>query len=284
MRFSQRMGITPVRDQLQKERMDKPLRVALWNVLDLHIWQDLRSEHYLMSDAPLTLLVKRIWWHFLDRPLDQLPDTSSEVVEDFRAIVLGDSDSHYVFDFIEFLVQATGDIRERMPVHLNDMLARNMSAYRIVGGEVVEVTEEEQVVALETALEDTKPLATVRPHIENALRLFSDRKAPDYRNSIKESISAVEAMCRLVIGEPKATLGKALKKVEPKVAAHPGLRGAFEKLYWYANDEGGIRHAMVDDTQVGLTEARYMLVACSAFVSYLVDKANEAGISLESPD
>jgi hypothetical protein len=278
------MGITSVRTELQKEGMDEALRVALWNVLDLAMWQDLRGEHYLIWDAPLTVLVKRIWWHFLDQPLDRLPDTSSEVVEDFRSIVLGDSDWHYVFDFIEFLVQETGDTHGRMPVQLNAVLKRHMSAYRIIGDQVVEVTEEEQVAAIETALTDTRPLSGVREHLQNALRLFSDRETPDYPNSIKESISAVEAMCRLVIGDSNATLGKALKKIEPELAVHPALKGAFDKLYGYTSNQGGIRHAMVDDTQVGLTEARYMLVACSAFVSYLIDKANEAGISLESPD
>ena len=42
----------------------------------------------------------------------------------------------------------------------------------------------------------------------------------DYRNSIKESISAVEAMARLVAENPKATLADALKAIERRGALH----------------------------------------------------------------
>jgi hypothetical protein len=45
------------------------------------------------------------------------------------------------------------------------------------------------------------------------LDLFEGRKATDFRNSIKESISAVEAMCQILTGDDKATLGQALKKL-----------------------------------------------------------------------
>ena len=43
--------------------------------------------------------------------------------------------------------------------------------------------------------------------------MFSDREALDYRNAVKESISAVEPICRSVSGMSSATLGDALKKV-----------------------------------------------------------------------
>ena len=40
-----------------------------------------------------------------------------------------------------------------------------------------------------------------------------DRKAPDYRNSIKESISAVEGMCQAINNDANATLGQAIKRL-----------------------------------------------------------------------
>jgi hypothetical protein len=45
--------------------------------------------------------------------------------------------------------------------------------------------------------------------------LFAGRKAPDYRNSIKESISTVEALCNIMVGS-SATLGQTLEKLEDK--------------------------------------------------------------------
>ena len=43
---------------------------------------------------------------------------------------------------------------------------------------------------------------------------MTDRKTPNYRNSIKESISAVEALCKIITENEKATLGKALKIID----------------------------------------------------------------------
>lgn len=64
---------------------------------------------------------------------------------------------------------------------------------------------------------------------------MSDRKAPDYRNSIKESICAVEAICRVITKQKNATLGQALKKVESDISLHPALKNSFSSLYGYTS-------------------------------------------------
>lgn len=110
----------------------------------------------------------------------------------------------------------------------------------------------------------------VKTYIENALKHLSSRPEPDYRNSIKESISAVEALCREITGD--TTLGPALKALEKKGVVIPRfLQAGIEKLYVYTNDsKTGIRHALMDDAEVPtFDEAKFMLVTCCAFVNYL---------------
>ena len=102
---------------------------------------------------------------------------------------------------------------------------------------------------------------------------FSDRRSPDYRNSIKESISAVESLIRVLATDHCADLGKALSSVEKNVSLHPALKKAFSALYGYTSDEGGIRHALMDQNNVEFEDAKYMLVTCSAFVNYLLAKS-----------
>ena len=143
------------------------------------------------------------------------------------------------------------------------------------------MTSEEEIIAVEEALSTSDSLQPVRIHLKTALDLFSDRKNPDYRNSIKESISAVEALCRIITGNPKATLGDALREVEKKVELHGALKGAFEKLYGYTSDEGGIRHSLLDESTLNFEDAKFMLVCCSAFINYLASKASDAGIELQ---
>ena len=46
----------------------------------------------------------------------------------------------------------------------------------------------------------------------------------------------------------------------------PALRVAFPKLYGWTGDEDGVRHVIMDEANVGFAEAKFMIVACSAFV------------------
>ena len=114
----------------------------------------------------------------------------------------------------------------------------------------------------------------VYEHLSKASRLLADREKPDYENSIKESISAVEAVCEEMTGitGKEATLGKMLKKLEDNgVEVHAGLKNAFNVLYGYTSDANGIRHAgNIGGPASTFEEAKFMLVSCSAFINYLL--------------
>jgi hypothetical protein len=113
----------------------------------------------------------------------------------------------------------------------------------------------------------SKSADTVREHIQAALAFMSDRTSPDFRNSIKESISAIEAIVRMKTGESAVGMSSTLKKL-PHL--HPALREAMSKLYGYTSDANGIRHALMDGpSTTSYEDAKFMLVVCSAFASYL---------------
>ncbi|MCZ7542089.1 MAG: hypothetical protein M5R40_00440 [Anaerolineae bacterium] len=106
--------------------------------------------------------------------------------------------------------------------------------------------------------------------------MLADRENPDYRNSIKEAISAVEATAKIITGDKKATLRQALKRL----GLHPALESGLSSIYGYTSDADGIRHALTDEPNVTHDDAKFMLVSCSAFVNYLIARANKAGIQL----
>jgi hypothetical protein len=112
----------------------------------------------------------------------------------------------------------------------------------------------------------------VKTHLETAITLFSNRNSPDYRNCIKESISAVESICQIISGDNKAELGKALKIISNKINIHQALQQGFIKIYGYTSDSSGIRHSLLDESTVSFEDAKYMLIACSAFINYLIEK------------
>lgn len=153
---------------------------------------------------------------------------------------------------------------------LNAEFKKNHFAYRIIDNIVVEISNEEEIKTIEQAQEENTN--NIRIHLSQALRLCSNRDTPDYRNSIKESISAVEAYCREKTG--CSSLGDALNKLKKVGLEIPSdLNTAFVKLYAYTNQKDtGIRHAlMVDDGTYTPTyaEAIFMVVSCSAFINYL---------------
>lgn len=142
------------------------------------------------------------------------------------------------------------------------------------------ISSSAEVASIESALSTTSAtgLAGAHTHIATALQLLAKRPDPDYRNSIKESISAVEALAKQLGTADSQGLAGALSELGKKVPLHGAFRSALLSLYGYTSDEGGIRHAMLEEPSLGYEEAKYMAVACSAFVNFLAAKAQRAGI------
>jgi hypothetical protein len=130
----------------------------------------------------------------------------------------------------------------------------------------------------EAASTDTSLLRPVSTHIRTALSLLADRQNPDYWNSMKESISAVEALCKIITGMGKATLGPALDAVKKTTDLHPKPHEAFMALYSYTSDTHGIRHALKHDGEPEAEVAMFMRVACFAFVIYVTEKGRKNGL------
>ena len=154
---------------------------------------------------------------------------------------------------------------------------REYMGYRFVDGKIVAITDKNEIREIETAC--TNPFEGCRTHIQKAVGFLADRDKKDYKNSIKESISAVESICKIIADNDKAELKEALKALKDKgLQLHGALEKAFLTLYGYASDEGGIRHGeRLFESNVTFEEAKFMLVSCSAFVNYLIAEYGKQG-------
>lgn len=188
--------------------------------------------------------------------------------------IINSSEWYTIFDFIErYLAICDDDKALRMQEEFNRILESEVSAYRIVDKKIIPITNKSEIATVEEAM--NTDFDAVRIHLEKALVLFADRRKPDYENSIKESISAVESMCCIITGTTgkNATLGNTLKKLkENGVHIHQAMEKAFLSLYGYTSDEDGIRHGGIDFTNAPSEDAKYMLISCSAFINYLIEK------------
>ena len=276
--FSQRKGLKPVLEVAQIGAMSSELRSSLWNALDTAFWS---TESFVYGrhggHGEIEDFSRVVWSHYFKKPVDARPahgqpGRGRKILEEIRAYFFN-CEWNEVYDFLEFLVRIHARDKPRFADYLNQILAREVAGYKFIDGFIVDITDAQESDMLADALADTR-FKPVTAHLERALQLLADRKQPDYRNSIKESVSAVEAMARVVSESPKATLGEALKVLEKKGRLHPALKDGFSKLYGYTNDDDGIRHAMLDEPNIDQSDAKYFLLSCTSFINYL--KANLA--------
>lgn len=215
--------------------------------------------------------------------MDDVPNDSHDAKRWLKKWFFDEAQWDEVYDFIEFVattaVDPSYDVHaEGFRVCCNQTMEREVAGYRFVGAHISPVTNETEMKEIEQVLvsADEKRLSGVQEHINAALSKMSNRKQPDYRNSIKESISAVESISNVISGDSKADLGKALKVLKTKIDLHPALEQAFLKIYGYTSDEGGIRHALMEQSTCDFEDAKFMLVSCSAFINYLIMKGEKA--------
>ncbi|MGI5858741.1 MAG: AbiJ-NTD4 domain-containing protein [Tepidanaerobacteraceae bacterium] len=278
MLFSQRHGYKPVKEIIQIDKMDIDLRNALWDSLCIHYWRLIEEDH-----EDLDVLIKIMWHLYFKEPIDTIPEHWGQIYKYIRKYFF-ECEWYEVYDFIEFIAAKYNPSLSRYSYYererkneeykefCNNVLERESSGYRFVDEYITKITSEQEIETIEKALKRDGKYKPVRIHLDTALQLLTDKRKPDYRNSIKESISAVEALCKVITNDDKATLGKALTLVEQKYGLHAALKGAFEKLYGYSSDADGIRHALLDESKLGYEDALYILITCSAFINYLLDK------------
>jgi len=255
--------------------MDQDLRVSLWSVFYLSFVK--KEQFQSMPSKGYGHLLRSVWFLFLKKPIDEFEANSRSLVDTIKTGFI-EWEWFCVFDFLEFVVKINSyeEVIDEFMSTCNRHLEREVSAYRFVDKQIVEITSEEEIKEIEQVINVDDKFHGVRQHTKTALSLMSDRKTPDYRNSIKESISAVESLCKIISRDPKATLNKALDSIEKtgSIKFHPAQKKGYQNLYGYTSDAEGIRHALMYKETLSFEDAKYMLVVCSAFVNYLISKTN----------
>jgi AbiJ N-terminal domain 4 len=193
---------------------------------------------------------------------------------------------HTVYDLLEFMADGVEEFTyggvnsNAFQTHSNDLLKLENAGYRFVAGKLTEVTSPADIESIERALRDAEShgFSAVHTHIKQALDLLGKRPEPDYRNAIKEAISAVESAANLIQTGKKRTLDPVLDLLEKRLKLHRAFKDALSKLYGFTSDDSGIRHALMYEPTVDDADTRFFIVACSAFVSWLIVKADQAGL------
>lgn len=188
-----------------------------------------------------------MWEYFFKEPIDEIPNTELQVINTIKKFFYS-SNLFLIYDMLEFF----SSLYEYPHVfniddYINDcnfILERENAAYRFINKRVVPITDEIEINEIEEAFSITNKFTALMGanlHLNNALEKLSNRKNPDYRNSIKESISAVESLAKVITKDENASLGSALKELKKKNVFHKAFLDGLEKLYGYTSDPNGTK-------------------------------------------
>lgn len=268
--FSRRNGYN--NDAIQIECVSEALKkriIAAFYKEEFDVYDTLDYKNYTTGIEDM-MIEMGITYEFPNTKIDKQNNA-----QELQKYIINSDKWYIIFDFIERYLGITSDKEKvkKMTKIFNHILEDEASAYRILDGKIVPIVNESELLTIEEAKNSSYD--SVRIHISKAIDLFADRKKPDYENSIKESISAVEAMCCIITGlnGKDATLGNALNKLEKSgIHIHKAMKSGFSSLYGYTSDESGIRHGGIDFTNAPAEDAKYMLISCSAFTNYLIEK------------
>jgi hypothetical protein len=274
-KFSERMGLKEDLPTIQTDGMNDALRNSLWNFL--HTLYESKYDYWIS-------VAKWSARFFFKVPLDELPfgsyDNRKWLKTHFYNLKW-----YEVYDFIEFIVNGHDKIiryhnqnRPKLIKSINIIFEQELSGFRFISGILAPVSNPTETGEISSAIEATArdELIGAHEHLRAALTLLGKKPVPDYRNSIKEAISAVESITKQLTKSDAQGLSGALEELSKNAEIHGALKAGFIKLYGYTSDEDGIRHAILDQPNVGFDEAKYMVVSCSAFVNYLIAKAQKA--------
>ena len=279
--FSERYGY--VHRAIQIESMDTALKNGLWNALHrLILVNTTRPSQKLLS---VLQLMRHIWIdHFKETEESlskNLPFLAGRIdpaeVEELRSSIkyrFYTTDWYRAYDLIEFVGQNIVCNTDQFRLDCNFALERERAGYRFVNRLIAPITNDLEIEAIESAISQSEEPAV---HLRRALERLSDRQTPDFSNSMKDSILAVESQARITMGDPAATLGKLLHRLQKERGLPTNIKTAIEALHRYTSSAVGIRHGLVGrEKDVNFHMAKFVLVVCSACVNFIAVNAEDS--------
>lgn len=280
--FSDRNNINPISKDIQYFEFEKHTRIKLKN-FSFKIIDNYQSyfDYYeegqeiiaeLFADGLFCIetrgksyeyeriekLIKQV---FDDGTYDEILDIIEFIASNLKIRVEDSTISYY--SNLEY-----SDQYENLYKKYNDLFEKECVGYRFVDGLIVRITNKEELQAIEKASLTNKK---VNDHIKKAILYISESGEKDYKNSIKESITALETLCSILTKKDKGTLGETIEIIGKEKKIHPALKEAIAKLYGFASDEPGIRHGSGKvGNNISFDDAKFVLVICSAIINYFI--------------
>lgn len=174
------------------------------------------------------------------------------------------------------------EVQEYIAKELQNIFLEEHLAFEFSGGKVRRRGRRntvDQISRAELVLGDPR-LSRALMHFNKALRYFRNVSQPDYENSVKEAVCAVEAAGRALFQSGGSTLGDVVKSITGSESGQvpKTIAKTFDGLYGYRNSGEGVGHGGSSGGRVTKELAEYSLALASSQIVLLVDLASEPEI------
>ena len=275
--FSDRFGLAGDFAKMQVNELNIGTRNRLWNFIGLFL---VRNADANIGLANTISHLRALYDEYLKEDNTDINQITWRRYHHKLKETFLEGPWHQSYDIVEFIAEYQlrapqpnkANWKDQFIAECNEILKSELAEYIFIGDQLCPITSELEKSEIDEALKNGD--IEIRRHLETAIQHLGKRPTPDFRNSIKESISSVETFVRKKTGE--STLGKAISKLESRgLNISPVLKDGLIKIYAWTNAEGGIRHAMLDETNIQQEDARFMLITCSAFINYFRAKSSD---------
>lgn len=232
---------------------------------DILAMDDEEPDEYYLSHTPAADVLRNLvmgisWYRFYD--------TVETVAE---KLIIEDDDDNFAWGKPKNESFSFSAYRQRV----NELFSEYKVDWKMTPAGLLEsplpLFLEEKIKDTEEKLADRyKP---ARAHYAKA-RAFALGSHRDAENSVKESISAIESVCRTFY-PGAATLGDALKMMKKDGSVSPMLITVIDKFYAYANAEPAVRHGSDRASSVLEYDAELALHFAAAFIRTLIVRKEE---------
>lgn len=277
--FADRNNIEKIDDTIQIDSLSSFTRIAIKNtVIDLfERWEKAWNDYFGFRNHVVKLLANDVFCIDLNSK-----DAKYDALISLMYHAIDNEDYYQVLSLLEYLASVIsiyeygyqnfnyGRFKVNISNVFNELFEKENIGYRFIEGRIEKITnkvEIDEIVSASNTIYNEK----VNEHIRKALNFLSETGDRDYKNSIKESISALEGSAAIVSGCKNKTLSENIKEIGKKYELHPCLVEAVIKIYGYSSDESGIRHENEKEGHpVSFDEAKLILVLCSSCINYLM--------------
>ena len=270
--FSSRYNYQPKRIK-KIDEIDDKVKNRIWNLF-------VKCVDVLRRELEGDYFIEKLWDEFFKERIDDLEYSSFDYMTGKKTYSLENIEFKFnqlkwyeYYDFLEFLMKES-PLKGIISKEANKIFEDENMECRVINYMIVPLIGEEEIREIEMGQKISDRYEKVRVHLKKAVELYAKRPQPDYKNSIKDSISAIEALTKIVTNKPSATGVDLLKQFSSRFNLHPAFIEGLSKIYGWTSDEGGIRHSekKYPYLESGKDEARLMLVLCHAFVNYIIQK------------